>query len=171
MTRSLAAPARPRGTYFQDELAHVSLAHVASSHELLDHVAFDHDLPLHDAPDQVQDDQDLPLQSLPDHDLPLHEDPDQDLPLQSLPDHDLPFHVPLDHDLPAASSCAMEAEPKGELMMSFSPDSVTPSLTTWADPRDPSSVPVPEDGVDLLTYAGTLALNAAVRLSSPEPCV
>jgi len=115
-------------------------------------------------PSQLLDDQELPDQELPDHELPDHcvalqelpdqelpdqQLPDHELPDQELPDHELPFQLPPDQELAFASAVAivelLNAFPK----MSFSPLRLTPSLTRWLLPRDPSSVPVPVAGMRL----------------------
>ena len=100
----------------------------------------DQELPLQELPAQRTELQELPDHELPDQELPLQELPDHELPLQELPDQELPFQEPPDHELALASAVAIVELPNVFPKMSFSPLRLTPSLTRWLLPRDPSSV-------------------------------
>jgi hypothetical protein len=108
----------------------------------------DHELPDQEEPDHELPDHCVELHELPDHELPDQEEPDQELPDHEdpdheEPDHELPFHMPPDQELPFASAAAIVTELKLLPKMSFSPERLTPSLTRWFVPREPSSLPVP----------------------------
>ena len=147
------------------ELDQELLDHELELHELLDHELLDQELPDHEL-----EDHELADQELPDQELELHELADQELPDHELPDQELRFQTPPDHDEAAASRVAIADASNCTPKMSRSPWSVTPLFTTWTEPRDSSSEPVPVEGASPWGEFVCVAVDsAAFRLSSPAP--
>jgi hypothetical protein len=131
--------------------------------------------PAQEDPVQVPVAQVAPAQEDPAHDepaqvAPAHEDPAHDEPAQEDPAHDEPFHRPPTQLVSVACCAARVAAAYGLPKMSFWPESVTPFSVSFAAPRAPSSVPVPDESGKLCRAFGVLDLAAASTFTMPAPC-